>query len=457
AEQLNATSHHAVLIDLSQFSLPPREEEWFHNIVRILDDSLDLSTDAMSWWANPSVFALPLYIRLTKLITEVILPEITKPLVLFIDEIERTMALPFREHFFEWLATLYESRGTDSTLYRLSFVVCGVATPSQLIPEGGPFLFQWSHRVVLSDFTLQEALPLAEGLSLPTDAANETVTWVYGWTEGHPYLTQLLCQLLEEQHHIAWLETEVDECIRHFIVSPQGLREPNFQFVRRALTEPDANGISLLEPYLDLLEGKTEKLKTNPAALEQLRLVGVLRDDDEEIAIRNTLYQEAFPIAWVKRHLRLPTHARQSVLSPIPTTVMTASLFLLGVGLLMWFFRAPFSVELADTSQNTPSASIEPPLAPSDFTEIAKMPQQPEALAQAQEKIQELEATIVRYQQLSTGEVESLIDQRTQLETELASKEDKLSDLQDQVQTLEATLVDQRDAHKQMIADLQTE
>ena len=29
AEQLNATTHHAVLIDLSQFPLPPREEEWF--------------------------------------------------------------------------------------------------------------------------------------------------------------------------------------------------------------------------------------------------------------------------------------------------------------------------------------------------------------------------------------------------------------------------------------------
>ena len=122
AEQLNANSHHAVLIDLSQFPLPPREEEWFQKIVRILDDSLDLSIDAMSWWeSHPTV---PPHTRLTQLITEVILPEMTTPLVLFIDEIERTVALPFREHFFEWLTTLYESRATNSTLYRLSFVVC---------------------------------------------------------------------------------------------------------------------------------------------------------------------------------------------------------------------------------------------------------------------------------------------------------------------------------------------
>lgn len=462
AEQLNADSHHAVLIDLSQFSLPPREEEWFHTIVRILDDNLDLSTDAMSWWAKPSVFALPPYIRLTKLITEVILPEISKPLVLFIDEIERTMALPFRGHFFEWLGTLYESRATDSTLYRLSFVVCGVATPSQLIPEEGPKLFQWSHRVVLSDFTLQEALLLAEGLSLPTDAANEAVQWIYGWTNGHPYLTQLLCQLLEEQHRTAWLEKEVDDCIRHFIASPQALRDPNFQFVRTALTEPGANGESLLEPYLDLLEGKIENLKTNQAALEQLRLVGVLREDDEEeIVIRNTLYQEVFPIPWVKHHLRPQATAPQPVLAALPSTqhsyVIAASLFLVGVGLLVWFFGGPASIPLSVTSQQPPSVSKEPPATPSALTEVAKNDQQSEALAQAQGKIQELEATIVRYQQLSTDEVESLIDQRTQLETQLASKDRVLSDLQTQVQSLESALDAQQDAHEHMIADLQTE
>ena len=314
---------------------------------------------------------------------------------------------------------------------------------------------------MLSDFTLQEALPLAEGLSLPTDAATEMVTWVYRWTEGHPYLTQLLCQLLEEQHRTAWLETEVDECIRNFIVSPQGLREPNFQFVRTALTEPDANGISLLEPYLDLLEGKTENLKTNPAEFERLYLVGVLReDDDDEIAIRNLLYQEAFPIEWVKRHLRPPTPSPQSVTPPLPATrhsyVMAASLFLLGVGALIWFFRGPVSQPLSVSSQEVPSVSVEPS-PPTALPEIAKTPQQPEALTQAQEKIQDLEATIVRYQQLSGDEVQSLIDQRTQLETQLVSKEDALSNLQDQVQTLEATLVEQRDALKNTIAALQTE
>ena len=471
AEQLNATSHHAILLDLSQFPLPPREEEWFHNIVRILDDSLDLSTDAMSWWKNPAVFALPPYKRLTQLFREVILPEIATPLVLFIDEIERIATLPFREHFFEWLATLYESRETDSDFYRLSFVVCGVATPSQLIPDGSPLLFQWSHRVLLSDFTLEEARLLASGLSLPTEAANEAVEWIYRWTKGHPYLTQLLCQLLEEQHRDVWFETEVDECIENFIVGPQGLREPHFQFVRAILTEPDANGVPLLEPYLNLLEGKTEDLLANPPAIEQLRLAGVLGDNEEELAIRNPLYQEVFSSTWVKRHLFPPTPVTptpepQPVPLPLATPpspapqhsyALAAALFLLGVGILVWFFSPRSSPPTAVTLQDDPSVTIESSanLVKSNGADGTQPPT--EALKQAQEKIQELEATIVRYQQVSEGEAQNLSDQRAQLEIQLVAKEDELSDLESRIQSLTTELNDQQNTHDQTIADLQTE
>ena len=467
-ERLKA-SHHTTLIDLSQFPHPAREEDWFHQIVRILDSSLDLSTDLMSWWAKPTVFALPPHRRLMKLFVEVILPEMTKPLVLFIDEIEQIIDLSFRDHFFEWLTTLYESRESNDALSRITFVVCGVATPSQLISEDESLFFKWSHQVVLSDFTLQESLPLSEGLSLSTDDAKEMVTWVYRWTNGHPYLTQMLCQLIEAQHRTAWLETETDECIREFIVSPQGLREPNFQLVRTALTEPDANGISLIEPYLDLLQGKTENLKSNPATLEQLRLVGVLREDtDNKITIRNMLYQEAFPIEWANRHLRSPLAVTQPVSGitpqmqtpPIPAKqhsyVLAASLFLLGIGILMWFFRTPESTPVSVSSPQTVSVLIEPEPALSPSIEITKIPEQPEALTEALLKIQDLETAIAHNQQHSGDEVRSLINQRTQLENQLISKEGALSEMGHQLEILAAELHAQQDAHDQSIVKLET-
>ena len=465
-----------MLIDLSQFPLPPREDEWFLKIVRILDDHLDLSTDPITWWENQQEVSPP--VRLTQLITEVILPELTSPLVLFIDEIERTAALPFRKHFFEWLARLYESRGTNSILYRLSFVVCGVATPSQLIPEDWPLLFQWSHRVVLSDFTLPEALLLADGLSLPTDAAIETVQWIYRWTNGHPYLTQLLCQLLEGQHRTSWVEAEVDECIQHFIASPQGLREPNFQFVRTALTEPNPEGESLLIPYLNLLEGKTERLKTNHSALEQLRLVGVLREDDKNIIIRNILYQEVFPPTWVKRHLGSPASLSappepMSAPAPAPTPqpvsvpvlpppasqhsyVMAASLFLVGVGLLIWLFRGPVATPISVPVTEVSTPAIEASTPYSGNGTVAEMTQKPEVLIQAQEKIQDLETTIATYQRLSNEELENVQTQRTQLETQLDSQESTLSELRAEVIDLKEDLQNQEETKQQAQLDFES-
>ncbi len=505
AEQLNPNTHQAILINLSQFPLSQREEDWFYNIVRVLDDQLDLSTDVVAWWSKPSVFALPPYIRLTKLITEIILPEMTIPIVLFIDEIERTVTLPFRDHFFEWLTSLYESRATNSILYRISFVLSGVANPSELIPEGGPLLIQWSHRVVLSDFTTEETLALAGKLSFHEDDTEEIAQWVYKWTNGHPYLTQRLFQILEEQHRTVWLEKEVDECVQNFLASPEGIHEPHFQYIRTALTEPDTHGVNLLGAYLNLLKGKTENLKTNQSALDQLRLIGILREgngeSDSEIVIRNSLYQEIFSLSWVKRHL-FP----QSAVAPLPapqahpwyvsafqpSNFMAASLFLLGVVLLLWFFGPQRSKSPVVTTRNETPVPIATPSTPNQPTGIENSPNTLAALAAAQEKIEELEATmvkyqdlsasgqertqrsqealteaqkkihelestVVRYQDISAGETQSTIEQRSQLNAQLAAKDEALSTLQSHVKTLKAEMNEQQLLHDQTMTALQTE
>ncbi len=469
-KQLNANTHQAVHIDLSQFPLSQREEDWFYFIVRILDDQLDLTTDVITWWSKPSVFALPPYIRLTKLITDVILPEMTIPIVLFIDEVERTMTLPFRDHFFEWLTSMYESRATNSILYRISFVISGMANPSQLIPDGGPLLFQWSHSVVLSDFTAEETLALARKLNFHQDDTEEIAEWVYKWTNGHPYLTQLLFQILEEQHRTVWLEKEVDECVQSFITSPEGLHEPHFQYIRTALTEPDANGVNLLGTYLNLLKGKTENLKTNQTSLEQLRLIGVLRENDDdtqtEILIRNSLYEEIFSLSWVKRHL-FPQGAVTSspasqagawyVTALQPSNLMAASLFLLGVGLLVWFFGPQSSKTSIVTAEKESSAPIESSLIAKQAAELEPGQKTPEALAEAQKKIQELELSIARYQDLLASETQSIVDHRNQFDAQLASKKEALSTIQNQVEMLKAESSEQQQVHNQAIAALQTE
>ncbi len=450
ADRLNNESHHAIIADFSQFPFPPTEEAWFKKIVSLIDDHIDLATDALDWWNAHET--LPPHQRVSEFIQDVVLAETNKPLVLFIDEIERLVHSPFRTHLFTWLATSYERRTTHPNLHRFSFVLCGVSTPTQLIPEDHVELFEWSQPIVLEDFTPQEAQPLAEGLSLPTEKALETFGWIYDWTGGHPYLTQLLCQMIEEQHRSTWTQEDVDDCIRHFLHSPQCLHDRNLQQVRMALTEPDDQGTTLLVPYLDLLEGKGDKIRSNPTLLARLQLAGIVRDLQGTITIRNKLYEELFSRSWVKRH----TVVAESPNSRVP--MAAAIVLVLGVGGLFWMWST-------DSFPESPWSNPDPQNVAAPTRTVVSQPKEPTHepsplkidLEKAQQTIQKLEATLVRHQKLSDEELAELRTQRTHLEEQLQVQTETLSDTQTQVASLKSTLSKQQKDQERRIAHLKNQ
>ena len=57
-------------------------------------------------------------------------------------------------------------------------MLVGVATPSDLIRDPKRTPFNIGQRVDLTDFTFEEALPLAEGLGLDTEKAQQVLGWV---------------------------------------------------------------------------------------------------------------------------------------------------------------------------------------------------------------------------------------------------------------------------------------
>jgi len=449
ADRLVKEQIHPIIIDLSQFPIPPREEDWFDKILMLLEEELDLSTDAVAWWEGHRFVPPP--DRLLQVFENVILPETTQPLVLFLDEIERTLLLSFRSQMFAWLGALDHARHTNPKFHRVSVVVCGVATPTQLLLEGSSQLFRLSQPITLTDFTLSEVLPLAAGLSLPLDTAEEVVQWVYQWTQGHPYLTQLFCQVIEEQHRSQWTQHEVDDCIRHYLVSPQGVQDRNLQFVRTALTEPGMTGLSLLNSYLALWEGTLDPQTTDPAILDQLRLSGIIREENGTLTIRNAIYKEVFPASWARRYLpavstRLPNAVPSSPEAPTTESaqkdgyslsrpaMVAAALLLVGVGFLLSFLR-PAQNTLPAPSDPLPSLAISSGPPPSIN------PQATKELEEAKRKIQELETALGGYQNLSDQKTETLTEERNTFETQLASKQQELSEAQAQIQQLEATLV----------------
>ena len=157
-----------------------------------------LKTDMVSWWQAHAHLGVTQ--RLTKFFQEVLLAEVAEPVVIFVDEIDSTLSLSFTDDFFAAIRYLYNARAHVPEFHRLSFVLIGVATPSDLIRDPQRTPFNIGQRVDLTDFTYEEAMPLADGLGLPPDEATQVLRWVIKWTGGHPYLTQRLCRVIADQN-----------------------------------------------------------------------------------------------------------------------------------------------------------------------------------------------------------------------------------------------------------------
>ena len=151
-------------------------------------EELKLKTDIFAWWNERA--GLGPSQRLSNFCRDVLLKEVEGRVVLFFDEIDTTLSIPFSDDFFAALRAIYNARATTPDFARLSFVLIGVATPGDLISDSKRTPFNIGRRVELSDFTPEEAKPLAKGLG---ENAEQALAWVFDWTGGHPYLTQRLC------------------------------------------------------------------------------------------------------------------------------------------------------------------------------------------------------------------------------------------------------------------------
>jgi WD40 repeat protein len=303
AKELQAEGFRAVIVDLTQIGTGSDPEKWYGDVLEVVADQLELTTNARIWWKQEAETGLTL--RLTRFFEEVVLAEVSEPIVIFVDEIDTTLSLGFTDDFFAAIRYFYVARAKNPALRRLSFVLIGVATPADLIRDPKRTPFNIGDRVDLRDFTPEEAAPLAQGLPLPPPEAEQALGWILGWTGGHPYLSQRLCSVLAETPPQEWSEGAVDQAVGRTFFGERSGQDNNLQFVRDMLTKrtPEGYGPELLRTYRTIWRGR------QPVADEEqnlvhshLKLAGVVRRHGRQLVVRNRLYQAVFNAAWIGEH-----------------------------------------------------------------------------------------------------------------------------------------------------------
>jgi WD40 repeat protein len=290
---------------------------------------------------------------------DLVLRTTSTAIVIFFDEIDSTINLSFSDDFFAAIRACYNARATEPEYRRLSFVLLGVASPSQLIKDPKRTPFNIGYRVELTDFTREEAEPLAQGLNSDTIRSSGLLERILYWTGGHPYLTQKLCKLVSEDTVHADPEMTVDRLVeKEFLAQEASQNEINFQRVRE-LTAGSPESRQLLRLYLRIYRG--QQVLDDPLSPIQtgLKLSGlaVVREG-RVLSVRNRIYARVFSEEWAKSVMPRDWNRRVAV----------ASVALLIVGFGVWytqFLPRPYIVALQNASEDYPAST---------YAELHKIP-----------------------------------------------------------------------------------
>jgi AAA-like domain len=232
ARRLTAEGFQCPIVDITIFSEKKGDpDDWYYALVDHIADKLGLAFNTARWWEENAL--LPSLGKMTKFLDKVVLESCPGKVVVFVDEIDSTIRLPFSDDFFAAIRACFNARATDPRYKRLNFVLLGVATPAQLIRDATRTPFNVGRGIELTDFTAAEATALARGLHADSERAADLLRRILEWTDGHPYLTQTLCWHLVRNS--TW---ELDELVSEVFLSKRAAREePNLRLVRERLTQ----------------------------------------------------------------------------------------------------------------------------------------------------------------------------------------------------------------------------
>lgn len=307
-------------IDIS--SVDATAEQWYAGVIDNIASGLNIDNfDIDDWWENNH--NIPFSQRFSKFIGEVLLKTINTNILIFIDEIDSILSIDFNtDDFFTAIRECYNRRADNSAYNRLSFVLLGVSTPSNLIKDRQRTSFNVGKAIDLTGFKLEEIEPLAQGLT-SVGNSQELMRAILEWTGGQPFLTQKVCKLLlstasqthpslrreqgtekvaiTDDEERVWVENVVRQCIiKNWIAQdePEHLRT-----IRNRIMHSDEGRTGRLLGLCQQILQKGEIDADDSSEQKELRLTGLVVKKDGKLRIYNRIYKEVFNLEWCDKEL----------------------------------------------------------------------------------------------------------------------------------------------------------
>lgn len=306
--QLQESGWKGIILDFSAKDTQSDQPSfWYNGIVNQLNNHfklLDLGN--FRTWLKERDFISPVE-RLGEFIETVLLPGIIEPIIIFVDEIDSTLGLPFTDDFFALIRACYNRRAEKSDYKRLTFALLGVAAPSELIGDTKRTPFNIGKSIDLSGFTLAEAQLLAAGLAEKSENPQAVLKAILYWTGGQPFLSQRLCQLVADStiHLVAGHEDSmIEELVRSRLIEnwESQDQQSHLKTIRDRVIQNEQKAGYLLELYRQTRQAGSLSVQNRPEE-QELQLSGLVVKREGNLQVYNPIYGEVFNESWIDGEL----------------------------------------------------------------------------------------------------------------------------------------------------------
>lgn len=218
-------------------------------------------------------------------------------LVICLDEIDALTKTNYADQVFSFIRSTYFSARVNfpEEFGRLTYVLSGVAEPSELIKDKAVSPFNIGEKIYLDDFTREEFNDFTRKAGLQIEQAVKDR--IYYWASGNPRISWDICSAVED-HYLAG--NEVTDLIVDSIVTEMYLSNfdlPPIDHIR-TLVEDDKQ---IRNAIMSIHYNKSEDI--SDSIRNKLYLSGITKPDQgstRKVIIRNRLLTESLSENWLK-------------------------------------------------------------------------------------------------------------------------------------------------------------
>ncbi|QSV62754.1 MAG: hypothetical protein HEQ26_08285 [Dolichospermum sp. DL01] len=283
-------------------------KQWYNGIINNISESLKLEDkfDLDALWEENNRFS---EVQVFGKFIDKVLKLVTTQIVIFIDEIDSILSLNFPvDDFFALIRAFFNLRVDNPEYNRITFVLLGVATPSELIQDKKRTPFNIGKGIELTGFEFSEALPLIDGFSHQTKNPETVLEAILDWTGGQPFLTQKICNFIcESKDEIPTGEEAsfVENLVKNKVIENwESQDEPeHFRTIRDRILKRDENKAAyLLDLYQQIwISGGIDT--DNSIEQSDLQLAGIVVKKDGKLKVYNRIYYTIFDSLWIEKTL----------------------------------------------------------------------------------------------------------------------------------------------------------